>query len=83
MRPTDQTTSVDDIHSDITHLAHLIDEITTKVIGMDRSDDEGRNQELDRVGSLLWIARDMVELTEKQLAENIGGLHNPKEAGKC
>lgn len=83
MRPTEHAISIDDIHSDITHLSHLIDEITSKVIGMDRGADEGRNDELDRVGSLLWIARDMVELTERQLAENIGGLHNPKEAGKC
>ncbi|PZM07605.1 hypothetical protein [Rhizobium tubonense] len=84
MRPTEHKITVDDIHSDITHLSHLIDEITSKVIGMSRGADKGHNLELDRVGSLLWIARDMVELTERQLAETLGHFNSMKSgASKC
>lgn len=83
MIPTNRKVSIDDIQSDIGNIVHLVDEITTKVIGLDRGPDEARNHDLDRVGALLWVVRDMVERTEQQISDNISELRNPKEGGKC
>ncbi|MGA1800580.1 hypothetical protein [Rhizobium sp. HT1-10] len=72
------TLTADDIHSDISHLSHLIGTVTNIVIEIPRGSDEGANADLDRVGSLLWVARDMAELSERNMAANIARFRSPK-----
>ncbi|TCL70513.1 hypothetical protein EV286_107388 [Rhizobium sp. BK251] len=64
--------SIDTIHGDVANLAHLLDEIAGKVVGMNHPPEI--RHELYRVGALLWIARDAAESLETQIEQNIGTL---------
>ena len=57
-----QAYSLDDIHSDITHLAHLIDETMSKLLEIDeRSLGEETKHYVDRASAFTWVARDLIE----------------------
>jgi ABC-type iron transport system FetAB ATPase subunit len=57
-----QSYTLDDIHSDVTHLAHLIDETMSKLLEIDqRSLEEETKHYVDRASAFTWVARDLVE----------------------
>ena len=54
--------SLDDVGSDIDHLAHLIDETMSKLLEIDqRSLGEGTRHHIDRASAFTWVARDLIE----------------------
>ncbi|TIQ86460.1 MAG: hypothetical protein E5X38_16045 [Mesorhizobium sp.] len=64
--PTDD---LNDLQSDIGHLAHLMDVLTNMVIELPR--DPGGRTMADQATALAWIARDMAEM----LVEEAGLCH--------
>jgi hypothetical protein len=61
MPPTD---NLNDLESDINHLAHLMDVIADILVELPREENSGRTM-LDKATALSWIARDMsLQLTE-------------------
>ena len=74
----------DDLASDLQHLFDLFDTVVDSLVGIDRSnmDCVGQN-ELNRVGSLAWIARDQLELIKDRVfQENDGGESAKPTAGR-
>jgi hypothetical protein len=61
--------TIDDISSDVRHLAHLID-LTVEHIHNDLDlTTEQQRKMLGRIESLLWVARDVAEKAERDLQD--------------
>lgn len=65
---TRETPTVDTVESDAMHLHDLLDVTFQLLQEMSFERDGKRDTELDRIASLMWIARDHAE----RLASNIG-----------
>jgi hypothetical protein len=67
-------TSIDDISSDVGHLATLLDVVVEHTLNdLQIVIDGKRNAALERITALLWIARDMAEKAERDIEDNIAG----------
>jgi|GEM_PF-6285818 len=79
--------NLDDLHSDIGHLYHLIDTITDTMlqeVSFETADGK-RDHGADRVNALAWVARDVVDTINTQIEANYttlryGGASEKKEA---
>jgi len=53
--------TLNDLMGDLANLQHLLDEAAHHLGEQDYGPEEDRNHELDRINSLVWMSRDMVE----------------------